>query len=97
MSKSYGKYKTMGIATGSNTEYYRDRRRRERNKNKQKIRNVIAQGDPEKVEEINPTYKEPRNTRWNEPTDGTWKLFPWIKEKIFSKIYKVKGKNRIKK
>lgn len=44
MSKSYGKYKTIGVwgKVRANTEYYRYRRVSFRNRNRQIIRNILA-------------------------------------------------------
>lgn len=44
MSKSYGKYKTIGVwyEAHANTEYYRCRRRSFRTKNRHIIRNMLA-------------------------------------------------------
>lgn len=100
MSKSYGKYKTIGICTGSNTEFYRDRNRRVRTKNKNNIRNLIANGNIEDFDDDFIPSKEPRNFKWNEPTDGTRKRFAKdIKENNHNEcnVYKVKNKNRVKK
>lgn len=74
MSKSYGKYKTMGICYGSNTEYYRHRRRHQRHVNKHRIRNTMANTD---IDEFDDKYQEfsiPKNNTWEEPTDGHYKL-----------------------
>ena len=51
MSKSFGKYVTMGICYGSNTEYYRGRRKHQRHVNKQRIRNIIANNNIEEFDE----------------------------------------------
>lgn len=100
MSKSYGKYKTEGICTGDNTEFYRDRNRRVRTKNKNNIRNLIANGNIEDFDDEFIPSKEPRNFKWNEPTDGTWKRTAKdIKDNKHneSNVYKMKDKNRVKK
>ena len=97
MSKSYGRYKTVGICYGSNTEFYRDRRRHERVVNKQQIRNLLANKNINEFDERFAQYKEPKNT-WDEPTDGSYKLYS--KNEYFDKgwyknIYR--HKNKIKK
>lgn len=74
MSKSYGKYKTIGVCYGSNTEYYRDRYRAFRNKNKQIIRNILANKSIDDFDEYYLDFRQPRKDSWNEPTDGTYKL-----------------------
>lgn len=101
MSKSYGKYKTIGCCWGSNTEYYRDRNRRLRNKDRQNIRNLLANKPIEEFDDVFIPTKEPDNMYWNEPTDGTFKLYhiDFIKYKSkyrYHGIYPTK-KNRIKK
>lgn len=71
MSKSYGKYKTVGICTGSNTSYYKDRRRKERTKNKQIIRNMMANYNPEDFDDVYTEFKQSKKNNWDEPTDGS--------------------------
>lgn len=96
MSKSYGNYKTVGICTGTNTEFYHDRRVRVRRKNKSIIRNIIANKPIDEFDDSYNPYKEPKNKYWLEPTDGTWKVKS--KDSVnFKNIYKVKNKNKIKK
>ena len=74
MSKSFGKYVTMGICYGSNTEYYRDRRKHQRHVNKQRIRNIIANNNIEEFDEKYNPYNIPKKDNYVEPTDGTYKL-----------------------
>lgn len=71
MSKSYGKYKNLGIATGSNTEWYRDRIRKVRNKNKHRIKNILSNFNTEDFDDAYIPYKIPKKDTWREPTDGT--------------------------
>ena len=71
MSKSYGKYKSCGFCTGSNTEWYRDRIHKVRNKNKHLIRNIIANNDIEEFDDLYNPYSLPKKDRCREPTDGT--------------------------
>lgn len=74
MSKSYGKYKTMGICYGSNTEFYRERRKHQRRVNKHRIRNTMANADIEEFDEKYEEFTIPKNDTWEEPTDGHYKL-----------------------
>ena len=90
MAKSYSRYKTVGICTGTNTEFYHDRRVRVRRKNAHNIRNVMANNPTEEFDDTFIPYKEPRNNRI-EPTDGTYKVYS--KEcDDFRGIYKFKNK-----
>lgn len=98
MSKSYGRYKTIGICTGSNTEYYRDRVRSFRTKNKQRLRNALANFNVEDFDDIYIDYRQPKKNDWDEPTDGTWLLDPnTAKSRKFKGIYVTKFGNKIKK
>lgn len=71
MSKSYGKYKSCGIGTGSNTEWYRDRIRKIRNKNKHRIRNILTNYNINEFDDVYNPYSLPKKDTWMEPTDGT--------------------------
>lgn len=71
MSKSYGKYKSCGICTGSNTEWYRDRIRKIRNKNKHRIRNILRNYNINEFDDVYNPYSLPKKDTWREPTDGT--------------------------
>lgn len=74
MSKSYGKYKTTGFCDGSNTEYYRERRKHQRRVNKHRLRNTIANNDIEDFDDRYQDLKLPKKNDWDEPTDGTYKM-----------------------
>lgn len=74
MSKSFGSYKTIGVCTGSNTEFYRDRARQLRNKNRQKMRNVLANYKVEDFDDEFIEYMQSKRDDFREPTDGTFKL-----------------------
>ena len=102
MSKSYGKYKTMGIAYGSNTEYYRDRRRHQRHVNKNRIRNTIANTNIDEFDDNYQEYSIPKNNDWDEPTDGHYKVTAKELNEMDKKRRKVFGlyttkNNKIKK
>lgn len=74
MSKSYSKYKRVGICTGSNTNYYRDRRRLFRTRDKQIIRNILAHYDVDKFDDLYTPENIPFKNDWDEPTDGTIRI-----------------------
>lgn len=83
MSKSYGKYKTIGFACGSNTDFYRERRKHQRRVNNHRIRNVMAHSDIEEFDEQFVDFYIPRHDYWNEPTDGHYKMTAKnVKEKM---------------
>ena len=71
MSKSYAKYKSCGIGTGSNTEWYRDRIHKVRKRNKHRIRNIIANNNNEEFDDVYNPYSLPKKDTRREPTDGT--------------------------
>lgn len=96
MSKSYGKYKTVGFCTGSNTEYYRYRARHQRRVNNHQIRNVIANNEIEEFDDEFIEYTLPKKDHWEEPTDGSYKVYP-DEVKNYHSIRKVKDKNKVKK
>lgn len=86
MSRSYRKPK-IGFATGSNTEYYRERNRSTRTKNRQQLRklskykNQYLGYDNLEDLDIDSNYleftKNKRNRNydsWGEPTDGSHML-----------------------
>lgn len=97
MSKSYSRYKRLGICYGSNTDFYRRRRRHERGVNNSNIRKILANKDISDFDDIFVPFKEPRNYKWTEPTDGTFVLDPKSKYLCTYGLRKVKNKNRIKK
>lgn len=74
MSKSYGKYKTVGVCRGSNTEYYRERRKHQRHVNNHRVRNVIANSEIDDFDDDFQEYHIPKNDTWDEPTDGHYKM-----------------------
>lgn len=97
MSKSYAKYKTEGMCTGSNTEYYRDRNRRLRAKNKNNIKKILKNKPIEDFDDLFIPSKEPDNTRWNEPTDGTCKMYANDYKKFNINNTYITKNNKIKK
>ena len=72
MSKSYSKIKKFGIRPGSNTEYYRNKRKNIRVKEKQVICNILAHNDVSVFDELYTPLNIPFKHDWNEPTDGTF-------------------------
>ena len=74
MSKSFGKHVTLGICYGSNTEYYRSRRKHQRHVNRQRMRNIIANNNIDEFDEKYEPYNIPKKNHWDEPTDGTYKM-----------------------
>lgn len=101
MSKSFGKYLRLGFCYGSNTEYYRKRRKHQRHVNKQRIRNIIANNNIDEFDEKYIPYNIPKRNDWDEPTDGTYKLTGKdIKRKEkewFKKFAYVNKNNKVKK
>lgn len=98
MSKSYARYKTEGMCTGTNTEYYRDRNRRLRSKNRSNIRRILKNKPLEEFDELFIPSKEPNNMMWLEPTDGTCKMYPNdYRKNHYRGVYLNKKKNKIKK
>lgn len=76
MSKSYGKYLTVGMCYGNNTPYYRERRKHQRRVNRNLLRKVLAHFDGEEIDENFTSYNIPKENQWDEPTDGHWKSYP---------------------
>ena len=102
MSKSYGKYKTVGICYGSNTEFYRGRRKHQRHVNNHRIRNVIANSNIEDFDDNYEAYTIPKNDDYKEPTDGHNKLNAKDLKRIAKRARKIYGvytskNNKVKK
>lgn len=70
MSKTYNKNVRVGIAEGSNTEYYRSRNRQSRRKNKKHLKYISSQYTDDEIQENLEFEKLPKD-HWEEPTDGT--------------------------
>ena len=71
MARTYRKVIRCGICHGTNTDYYRDRRRLARRQNNHMLRNLMANYAIEDVDNIIYTIVYPHDD-WNEPTDGTF-------------------------
>lgn len=75
MSKSYGKYKSVGICVGSNTDFYRKRRKWARHINKNRMRAAIAKSNIDEIDDNFNPYNIVKKDHWEEPTDGTVKFY----------------------
>lgn len=71
MSKSYSKIKRIGICCGSNTEFYRAKRRNIRAKEKQAIRDTLTHTNISDFDNVYTPLNIPFKDTWSEPTDGT--------------------------
>ena len=71
MSKTYRKNIRIGICYGSNTEFYRSRRRRKRRSDNTQIRTVVGKYDGEDIDDALNIERMPKRNSWLEPTDGT--------------------------
>lgn len=74
MSKSYGNYKTVGFCCGSNTDFYRMRRKHQRRVNNHRMRNIMSNYDSGEFDDMFTEFIIPKTDQWNEPTDGHRKL-----------------------
>lgn len=73
MSRTYRKNLRVGICTGSNTEYYRERRRLQRRKLNQELHTLSSHYTVEAMEEdVVNNPKIPKVNEWLEPTDGRY-------------------------
>ena len=81
MSRTYRKAVKCGYATGSNTEYYRCMNRKCRFKNHHTLRNLVANYDINTVADLIPAADVPIHDSWNEPTDGTFLVYAYHKNK----------------
>lgn len=102
MSKSYGKYLTVGMCYGNNTPYYRARRKHWRRVNRNRIRDVFARYEGEDIDDNYKPFIIPTKNLWDEPTDGHWKSFPKeLKKKLnwhgYNGIYLTKDGKKVKK
>ena len=97
MSKSYGRYINLGICWGSNTEFYRDRRKQVRRKNRHIIRNLLHNFTADLFDDLFTDFRLPRKDTWNEPIDGTWKYNAKEVKKYIKKGIYTNKKGKIKK
>lgn len=70
MSKTYRKNVRVGICGGTNTEFYRGRRRKNRRTTKTQLHNVVTNGSDEDIENVS-FDKLPKRDDYTEPTDGS--------------------------
>jgi len=70
MSRTYRKNIRQNIATGSNHEYYKIRRRNARHSSNNILKNLIANYNVEEVSDVILNPKMPKKDTWREPTDG---------------------------
>lgn len=71
MSDTYRKNIRVGICCGSNTNFYRKRRRTKRHRDNNRIRAVVANNNIEDIDDVLNIEKIPKRDSWNEPTDGS--------------------------
>lgn len=71
MSRSYKKKLRVGIAGGTNTEFYRSRTRKFRRSNNAHLKKVFRTVIPEEIDENLCFKKYSKKDSWLEPTDGS--------------------------
>lgn len=72
MSRTYRKKIRVGICTGSNTDYYRKRRRFERHRNRQELKNKLLKFYADELDDNLNFIKLKKRDSWDEPTDGSY-------------------------
>lgn len=101
MSKSYSKYKMIGICYGNNTPFYRERRVHQRRVNKNRLRNAMAKYNNDEIDDEFIPYVIPKEDQWDEPTDGHYKGYPnELRKRIgnyYNGIYLTKDGRYVKK
>lgn len=101
MSKSYSKYKMIGICYGNNTPFYRERRVHQRRVNKNRLRNTMAKYNNDEIDDEFIPYIIPKEDHWDEPTDGHYKGYPKeLRKRIgnyYNGIYLTKDGRYVKK
>lgn len=63
------------MCTGSNTEFYRDRRHAQRARDRNNLRALLAHYHIDEVSDLWLDDKIPKRDTWEEPTDGSWPVF----------------------
>ena len=71
MSRTYKKVLKLGICCGSNTEWYKQRRRSQRAKNRHALRKIRQMSIETFANECE-FVEWPKTDDWREPTDGSW-------------------------
>lgn len=93
MSKSYGRFKSVGALCGSNTEFYRKRNQYVRRKNRSILSNLLKKCSIDDVADRYTGGSLPKKDTWAEPTDGTLKIdAKWLNEYELNGLYTYKGK-----
>jgi len=93
MSKSYGRFKSVGALRGSNTEFYRKRNQYMRRKNRFILSNLLKKFSIDDVADYYSGFRLPKKDTWAEPTDGTLKIdAKWLNEYELNGLYTYKGK-----
>jgi len=72
MSRTFKKNIRCFVCCGSNTEYYRARRRKVRRRCNHQLRTLMANRLPEDVDDLWTDPCLPKEDQWDEPTDGHW-------------------------
>lgn len=70
MSKTYRKNVRVGICGGTNTDFYKDRRRFVRHKNKSMLKELLSTHTLQDIADAIFTFRIPKKDTWEEPTDG---------------------------
>ena len=74
MSRTYRKNIVINIAYGDNRKFYKNRRRKIKNLGRMQLRSLMAQYNPEDVNDMWEEPKIPMKNTWVEPTDGHYAL-----------------------
>lgn len=88
MSKSYNKYLKFGICTGSNTKFYKARRRHIRHKNRHNLQNLLSNYTAEEVSDMFIDFIM-FHDNYREPTDGSY----LVDENYIKRYKKENGKD----
>jgi len=70
MSKTYRKNARSPIAVGDNRNFYKIRKKTHKHSSKHDLRNLIANYNPEDVNDMILEPKISKKDTWREPTDG---------------------------
>lgn len=71
MSRTHRNAVRQGICSGNNTEFYRNRRKKERRVNRNHLKNVVNTTYEDDIDDNLNFEKIPTKDDWNEPTDGS--------------------------
>lgn len=70
MSRSYKKNIVVNTCYGDNRDFYKSRRRKIKNAHRMQLRSLVAQYEPEVIDDIWKEPSIPMRDTWAEPTDG---------------------------